>query len=125
STGRTPSTASSSPARFTARASTPWPSRSLGRGSLSSSSQFQGSPAQEAQYTEYRVLGLNRIYLFGYYRILSTIPYFLASSADIKKSRSTSFSIWDSALPVFLARSLFKVSLVLSMCLADISISEA
>lgn len=57
--------------------------------------EISGSPAQKAQYTEYRVLGLNRIYLFGYYRILSTIPYFLASSAVIKKSRSTSFSIFD------------------------------
>jgi len=57
--------------------------------------------------------------------ISSTSPYFFASSASIKKSLSTSFSICARDLPVFLARSLFKLSLVFKICLAVMAISVA
>jgi len=55
----------------------------------------------------------------------SMMPYFFASSANIKKSRSTSFSICANGLPVALASILLSRSRVAIMCRAVISMSEA
>ncbi len=63
--------------------------------------------------------------IFSYYRILSTMPYFLASSALMKKSRSTSFSIFESGWPVFFAKILLRFSRIFNLLCGDFDISCA
>jgi len=62
-------------------------------------------------------------YLF--FIILSIRPYLSASSADIKLSLSQSFSTSSTVLPECLAKILYKVFPVLTICSAARTISVA